>query len=144
MLVHLTGRKTGKHYRQPVSYVELDDALFTPGGGNWTRNLVAGEAVHIRLKGGDITARPDLIGDPGEIGRLFDRMAAANPALRRFIPIPTTPDGYLEPDPLAAAIDHGFRIVKWLVDRPSARIGMANEADRSANTASLDADGRRT
>jgi hypothetical protein len=33
MLVHHTGRVTGKHYRQPVSYVRDGDILLTPGGG---------------------------------------------------------------------------------------------------------------
>ena len=32
MLVHLTGRRTGKSYRQPVSYVRDGDTLLTPGG----------------------------------------------------------------------------------------------------------------
>jgi len=32
MLVFLTGRKTGKPYRQPVSYVRDGAVLLTPGG----------------------------------------------------------------------------------------------------------------
>ena len=32
MLLYLTGRKTGKRYRQPVSYVRDGDELLTPGG----------------------------------------------------------------------------------------------------------------
>ena len=35
MLLFLTGRKTGRRYRQPVSYVRDGDTLLTPGGGNW-------------------------------------------------------------------------------------------------------------
>ena len=35
MLLYLTGRHTGRSYRQPVSYVEVGDLLLTPGGGNW-------------------------------------------------------------------------------------------------------------
>jgi hypothetical protein len=30
MLVHLTGRKSGRHYKQPVSYVRDGDTLLTP------------------------------------------------------------------------------------------------------------------
>ena len=33
MLISHTGRKTGKHYRQPVSYVRDGNVLLTPGGG---------------------------------------------------------------------------------------------------------------
>jgi deazaflavin-dependent oxidoreductase (nitroreductase family) len=113
MLVHHTGRKTGKHYRQPVSYVRDGDTLLTPGGGRWTRNLREGEPVTIRLKGKDMTAVPELVSDPDEIQRLLQVMAAANPALHRFIPIPTTPDGRFDPEALANAVAHGFRIVRW-------------------------------
>jgi hypothetical protein len=33
MLITFTGRKSGKTYRQPLSYVERDGAVLTPGGG---------------------------------------------------------------------------------------------------------------
>ena len=39
MLISYTGRKTGKAYRQPVSYVRDGETLLTPGGGRWTRTL---------------------------------------------------------------------------------------------------------
>ena len=37
-----TGSKSGKAYRQPVSYVRDGDVLLTPGGGRWTLNLTDG------------------------------------------------------------------------------------------------------
>jgi hypothetical protein len=45
-------------------------------------------------------------------------MAAANPMLNRFVPIPKTADGRLDPGSLALAIRHGFRIVRWHLDQP--------------------------
>jgi EmrB/QacA subfamily drug resistance transporter/deazaflavin-dependent oxidoreductase (nitroreductase family) len=116
MLVHHIGRKTGKHYRQPVSYVRHGHVLLTPGGGTWTRNLRADHPVRLRIGGKDVTARAELIADPAEVQRLLQVMAAANPALHRFIPIPTTPDGRFDPESLANAIAYGFRIVSWHVE----------------------------
>ncbi len=58
-------------------------------------------------------ARPELVRDPGEVERLLDVIVAGNPPAARFIPLPRTADGRLEPDALAAAIDHGFSIVRW-------------------------------
>lgn len=113
MLVHHTGRISGRHYRQPVSYVRDGDCLLTPGGGRWTENLRDGAPVRIRLRGRDLTARPELVGDPGPVEELLARMARANPALRRFVPIPSGPDGRLDPAALDAAIRYGFRIVRW-------------------------------
>src|SRR5262249_52497079 len=43
MLAYLTGRKTGHHYRQPISYVRHGETLLTPGGGRWKLNLVEGQ-----------------------------------------------------------------------------------------------------
>jgi deazaflavin-dependent oxidoreductase (nitroreductase family) len=120
MLVYHTGRKTGRHYRQPVSYVRDHDTLLTPGGGKWTRNLRDGEPVRIRLRGRDLAARPDLVKDPGEVERLLAVMAAANPALRRFVPIPQDSSGRLDARRLNAAIDYGFRIVRWHPDPSTA------------------------
>ena len=35
MLVSFTGRRTGRRYWQPLSYVQDGNTLLTPGGGNW-------------------------------------------------------------------------------------------------------------
>src|SRR5512132_986721 len=54
MLVYLTGRKSGRRYRQPISYVRDGDTLLTPGGGKWKLNLVESEPTHVRLRGKDV------------------------------------------------------------------------------------------
>ncbi len=122
MLVHHIGRRTGKRYRQPVSYVEHEGTLLTPGGGRWTRNLRDSEPVHIRLQGRDLTVRPELVADPDQIEHLLSIMGRANPTLYRFVPIPRAADGHFDRSALAAAIEHGFRVVRWRLDpRPDAQ-----------------------
>jgi hypothetical protein len=113
MLVFLTGRRTGRSYRQPVSYVRDGDVLLTPGGGNWKLNLTSGQPVRIRLRGRDVLARPEIISDPGEAGRLLGIMTTASPVAARFIAIPRGPDGRFDRDRLEAAIRFGFRIIRW-------------------------------
>jgi deazaflavin-dependent oxidoreductase (nitroreductase family) len=113
MLLYLTGRKTGRSYRQPVSYVRDGAALLTPGGGNWKYNLTDGEPVRVRLRGRDVAARPEIVRDPAEVERLLGIMIAANPTAGRFVRIPKRPDGTLDPDSLAAALRYGFRIIRW-------------------------------
>jgi hypothetical protein len=120
MLLYITGRVTGKRYRQPVSYVRDGDDLLTPGGGRWRLNLRDGEPVRIRLRGRDLTVRPDLVQDPDEIERLLGVMTAANPAISRFVRIPKTPDGHFDRSSLAAAVRYGFRIVRWHPVTPQA------------------------
>jgi hypothetical protein len=120
MLLYLTGRRTGKSYRQPVSYVRHDDVLLTPGGGKWKLNLEPGRPEKIRLGGRDVQARPDLVADIDEIDRLLIVMTAANPRTAGFIPIPRRDDGHFDQTALANAVSHGFRIVRWHLDKTAA------------------------
>src|SRR5947209_1935219 len=86
MLLHLTGRKSGKRYVQPVSYVPDGNTLLTPGGGRWKLNLKPSECVRLRLRGRDVLARPELIRDVDQIELLLRRMQSANPRITRFVP----------------------------------------------------------
>jgi len=113
MLIFYTGRKSGKAYRQPVSYVRDGDVLLTPGGGRWTLNLADGPTIRIRLRGHDEAARPELVTDPAELEGLLGVITEKNPRAAGFIPIPRGPDGHLDPDVLGAALRHGFCIVRW-------------------------------
>jgi hypothetical protein len=113
MLLSYTGRKTGRSYRQPVSYVRDGDVLLTPGGGRWTLNLADGRPVKLRVRGRDVPVRPELVRDAAEVEHLLGVIAAKNPRAARFVPIPRRPDGRLDPAALDAALRHGFRIVRW-------------------------------
>jgi hypothetical protein len=122
MLVYLTGRRSGRHYRQPVSYVHHGDALLTPGGGNWKLNLVDGQPVQIRLRGHDITAQPELVSDVDQIESLLDVLVARNPRSASFIRIPRDTAGRFDHTTLENAVRHGFRMVRWHpADADSAR-----------------------
>lgn len=120
MLLHLTGRKTGRSYRQPVSYVRHGENLLTPGGGNWKLNLVEGQPVRIRLRGRDVFARPEIISNIQDVDRLLNVMIEANPMAGRFVRVPRGPDGRFDRDKLAAALRYGFRIVRWHLEKPDA------------------------
>jgi hypothetical protein len=122
MLVFLTGRKTGKSYRQPMSYVRQGTTLLTPGGGKWKLNLQGGRPERIRLRGRDVLARPELVGDIDEIERLLGVMTAANPRVSTFVAIPKGPNGRLDRGRLEPAVKYGFRIVRWHLDEPEASV----------------------
>ena len=71
MLVYLRGRKSGKLYRQPLSFVRDGETLLTPAGGRWKPNLREGENSRIRLAGRDRLARPELIRQVDQVERLL-------------------------------------------------------------------------
>jgi hypothetical protein len=119
MLVYLTGRRTGRSYRQPVSYVRDGDSLLTPGGGNWKLNLQPDRPERVRLDGREVSARPELIDDVDAIDRSLMFMTASNPRAASFIPIARRDDGHFDRDGLVNAVAHGFRIVRWHLDGPA-------------------------
>lgn len=117
MLVSFTGHKTGKAYQQPLSYVQQDNTLLTPGGRKWRLNLREDRPVRIRLRGHDVFARPEFVKDPDEIGRLIGVMSAANPTVGAFVAIPKGPDGRLDRSRLERAVKYGFMIVRWHLEK---------------------------
>jgi hypothetical protein len=91
MLVYLTGRKSGKQYKQPISYVRDGDALLTPGGGKWKLNLVEGRPERVRLNGDEVFLRPELVRDPEEVDRLLGVMSSKNKMTERLPAYTRTP-----------------------------------------------------
>jgi F420H(2)-dependent quinone reductase len=119
MLLSFTGRKTGRAYRQPVSYVPDGDTLLTPGGGRWKLNLREGEPIRIRLRGRHVLARPEFVRNVDEVERLLRKMMALNPRITSFVPF-LGRDGSLDRGLMEAAIGHGFSIVRWRVEQVGA------------------------
>lgn len=123
MLAYVVGRKSGRIYRQPLSYVQEDQTLLTPGGGQWKLNLQNGEPVRLRIRGRDRLARPELVRDQAEVEALIGVIAAGNPMAGRFIAIPKGPDGRLDPEHLVPDIS-------WRA--PSRRPPLRRRADGQA------------
>ena len=116
MLVSFTGRRSGRRYQQPVSYVQDGDTLLTPGGGNWKLNLRGDEPIRLRLRGRDVVARPELVSDLDQVERLLQVMTAANPSVGRFVGLRKRPDGRIDRLQLEKAVHYGFRVVRWHLD----------------------------
>jgi deazaflavin-dependent oxidoreductase (nitroreductase family) len=134
MLAFIIGRKTGKTYRQPLSYVRDGDALLTPGGGKWKLNLVGGPRVRIRLRGKDISATPELVSDVDEVRSLLATMAAGNPAAGRMVGIQRGPDGSFDRDGVVRAVQYGFRVVRWHPDGSGAQPPDSATSSRAGGT----------
>jgi hypothetical protein len=115
MLVYFTGRKSGRTYRQPVSYVRADDTLLTPGGGRWKLNLQEGQVVRLRLEGRDVVVRPELVRDIDEVDQLLRHMVSVNRRLTSFVPF-IEPDGTIDRGKLETALGYGFCVVRWHLD----------------------------
>jgi hypothetical protein len=120
MVVTHVGRRTGRTYQQPVSYVRDGETLLTPGGGRWTRNLNDGEAVELSVAGRPVVGHPERLRDPDVVARLLGTMLAANPRLGSFVPF-VKRDGSIDRDELTSAVNNGFCVVRWHLDSWPAR-----------------------
>jgi hypothetical protein len=112
MLLKYRGRRTGRTYRIPVSYIREDDVMLTPGGGRWTSNLRDGEPITARLRGRDVRLVPELVQAPKDVDSLLRRMLERNPRLATFVPF-IEPDGTIDPATLETALQYGFCVVRW-------------------------------
>ena len=121
MLLYLTGRKTGKSYVQPVSFVEDGQTMLTPGGGRWKLNLRDGECVRARLRGREVRLRPELVKDAAEVDRLLRLMASKNSRITSFAPV-AGPDGQIDRQRVDNAVRFGFAIVRWHFDCPPIKL----------------------
>lgn len=116
ILISYTGRKTGRSYTIPVSYVQQGDDLLIPGGGVWKTNVENGAPVRIRFLGKERSAIPEVFRDPDEVEQLITFMIAANPALCRFIGVPKQPDDHPDREKLDEAVRGSFALVRLCLD----------------------------
>ena len=116
MLLSFTGRKTGRLYTRPVSYVRVGDSLLVPGGGAWWKNLERRSQTQVCLRGVWNPVTPEVISEPIALAELMQRMLAMNPAIALFTGVKPGPDG--RPD--AAALERerrrGFVVVRLRLD----------------------------
>jgi deazaflavin-dependent oxidoreductase (nitroreductase family) len=112
MLLSFTGRKTGRTYTTPVSYVREGNSLLVPGGGAWWRNLETGPPARVRLRGvwGEVSA--EIVKEPTLLADTMQRMLAENPAVGVFTGIRPSPDGRPDRIALERERQRGFVVVR--------------------------------
>lgn len=76
LVLHLTGRKTGRRYDIPVAYVDMDmGGEFTAvAAGRWRMNLRGGADVEVTLRGGLHPMRALLVEDPAAVAVSYQAM----------------------------------------------------------------------
>jgi deazaflavin-dependent oxidoreductase (nitroreductase family) len=112
MLLSFTGRKTGRSYTTPVSYVRDGNSLLVPGGGVWWKNLQGGPPARVRLRGIWKGVTPVVISEQIHVAELMQRMLAVNPAIAVFTGVKPGPDGRPDPVALEHQCQRGFVVVR--------------------------------
>ena len=109
-VISWTGRKTGRRYSTPVSYVLGDSAMWVTTGDRWWRNV--GEGMELRLRGHARQATPTVITDPAESRREHQRLFRKHRWFRWLSGIPGDGKGGADPAALERAIGAGRVLVR--------------------------------
>jgi hypothetical protein len=75
MVVHVTGRKTGKRYTIPLSAHQIDGALYAITSAPWKINFRGGATAEVLHNGQTTPMRGELITDPATVADLQLRCA---------------------------------------------------------------------
>lgn len=112
LLLSWTGRRTGRVYTIPVSYVTDSRHVFLTTGDRWWRNVVDNESVRVRLGGRWSSARAIAVTDADESRREHDRLFRLHPWYRRLAGVPATPAPDSDTTALARSIAAGRTLVR--------------------------------
>jgi len=74
LLLHVTGRKTGRHYDIPVNYVDIDGQLKVVTSAAWRVNLRGGADVEVTLRGRRHPMRATLEEEPSSVAVAYHEM----------------------------------------------------------------------
>ena len=125
MLLTFIGRKTGRSYTTPVSYVSEGGSVLVPAGGAWWRNLIEGKKARVRLRGASHAVTAEVIREPVAVAHVLGRMLAANPAISAFTGIWPGPDGRPDRKALERELHRGFVVVRLRLDAEGGRADVA-------------------
>jgi hypothetical protein len=111
------GRKTGRKYSTPVSYVREGDTVFVTTGDRWWRNLGGGAPVTMRIAGHwwQASAKP-LVDAPASRAE-HERLFRKHPWFRRLAGIPAGRDGAADSTAVARAVASGRVLVRIQLER---------------------------
>lgn len=71
MVLHLTGRRSGRRYEVPVAHHDLDGRLVVLTDSAWRVNLRGGADVEVTLRGERSPMRAELDEDPATVAAAY-------------------------------------------------------------------------
>jgi hypothetical protein len=110
--LYVAGRKSGRRYTVPVSYLAHGDDLLIGTSSGWARNLRTGEPVAFRFKGKIRLADVQTLAAEPDVVTAYAHLAAANPAFARFSRVHLDHDGNASHRDLHLAWAGGARVIK--------------------------------
>jgi len=94
LLITFTGRKTGRRYTTPLSYMQEADTVYCLTDARWAANLVGGATVTLRLRGQDVQGTATAYRtEPGRVAAVMMRFFERVPRDAKFYGVRLEPSG---------------------------------------------------
>ncbi|MGE5335039.1 MAG: nitroreductase/quinone reductase family protein [Nitrososphaerota archaeon] len=112
LLITFTGRKTGRRFTTPISYLREGNVLTLGVGGSWWKNLRDGGQIQVRLRGRKRTGVTEVVTDEASMYEAYQVILAHNPTQARFMGITMDADGRPNPGALRQALRRRSAVVR--------------------------------
>jgi len=120
MVLHITGRKTGKRYAIPVGYAQVGNTLYLGTERTWARNLRGGAPVEIQFQGARRRGQAQVISEVDGMMEAYRAIHAASPgyanALSRTSGVTIGADSNVSGDEVTRARDAGHVVIRIHID----------------------------
>jgi deazaflavin-dependent oxidoreductase (nitroreductase family) len=120
LLMTFRGRRSGKEYTTPLSYVQDGDMLLLGTQMAWHKNLIGGVPVRVRLRGQERSGTVDVISDEAGMRAAYQTILANYPGYSRFINVHLDPDGQVNRDDVTRAQGNGYVVIRVHLDPTNA------------------------
>lgn len=116
LLMTFRGRKSGKPYTTPLSYVQDGDTLLLGTQMAWHKNLIGGVPVRVRLRGQERSGTADVISDEAGMREAYQTILTSYPGYSRFINVHLDPARQVNRDDVARAHRNGYVVIRVKLD----------------------------
>lgn len=104
LLITLTGRKSGRKIKTPVSYYHGDEQtlwVISSRDRTWWRNAIGGAPVTLHLRGMEVAAQAEAILDEQQVAAQLRDYIQHFPSMARYFSIQRAADGTLSESDVA-------------------------------------------
>jgi F420H(2)-dependent quinone reductase len=112
MLISFRGKKSGRYFTTPISYVQNGESLLLGVGGPWWRNFAGGVPVQVRLRGRTRDGRAEATTDEARVTEAYRTILRRNRTRARFMGIAATSDGQPDKHSIEDALQRGAAVVE--------------------------------
>lgn len=117
LLLTFSGRRSGKRYTTPMSYVREGDEIFMSTEAPWWRNLEGGVEVAVRMRGKVLSGIAESVTDEDEVVEGLKTIVRLYPGYSRFIGVTVYEDGRPKEETVVRAARRGRILIRVRLDQ---------------------------